>query len=312
MIDKNFYPTDEAKSSNNKWRPVGLGVMGTQEFFRKLNINFDDEAAIEAVENIHAFIYYHALMASIEMAKVDGPFENYEKSKFAQGLLHIDLYDNDRPLATPNGIDWNVARKALAKYGARNSLMIAIAPTATIASIVGVGECTEPNTSNLFTRTTLSGEFVQVNASMVADLKQMNLWDESMQREIQDNDGSLQNIPNLPEWIKRRHRTVWEYSMHTIMRLAQVRARYIDQGQSLNLFMENATIGKVSSMYMAAWKKYKLKTTYYLRTRAATRIAKVGGPVSQAQPVPEVKKEYTEEEVIMCSLDNPEACEACQ
>lgn len=313
VIDKNFYPVDQAKNSNNKWRPIGLGVMGTQDFLNKLDVNFDDDEAIVVTENFHAFVYYHALKTSIELAKRDGKFENYDQSRFARGELHIDLYDNGRPLATPNGIDWDALRKDLAKYGARNSLMIAIAPTATIAGIVGVGECTEPRTANLFTRTTLSGEFVQINGSLVIDLKMVGMWNDEMQKAIQQADGSVQDIEGIPTWIKRKHRMVWEYSMHTIMRLAQVRARYIDQSQSLNLFMENATIGKVSSMYMAAWEKYNLKTTYYLRTRAATRIAKVGGvlPTTTAVPVAP-KKEYTEEEVILCSLENPGACEACQ
>lgn len=314
VIDKNFYPIEEAKRSNNKWRPIGLGVMGTQDFLRKMEINFDDDEAIVAVENIHAFIYYHALKTSVELAKKDGKFENFDQSRFAEGKLHIDLYDNDRPLASPHGIDWDQLRKDVAKYGTRNSLLIAIAPTATIAGIVGVGECTEATTANLFTRTTLSGEFIQINGSLVIDLKIVGMWNEAMQKAIQNADGSVQNIPDIPDWIKRKHRTIWEYSMHTFMRLAQVRQRYIDQSQSLNLFMENATIGKVSSMYMAAWEKYNLKTTYYLRSRAASRIAKVGSASTAAvTPAPVVpKKEYTEEEVIICSLDNPGACEACQ
>lgn len=321
VIDKNFYPTDESSNSNNKWRPIGLGVMGTQDFLRALDINFDDPEALDAVENFHAFVYYHALKTSCEIAKRDGKYENYDLSQIAQGKLHIDLYSSGRPIVSPGGIDWDVLRKEIAKYGTRNSLVIAIAPTATIAGIVGVGECTEPSTANLFTRTTLSGEFIQVNASLIIDLKIVGMWNEDMRMAIQAADGSVQGIEGVPTWIKRRHRTVWEYSMHVLMGLAQCRQPYIDQGQSMNLYLENATIGKISSMYMAAWKKYRLKTSYYLRTRAATRIEKVDGPkmlaVAAGKTVvtfPEVfaKKEYTDEEAIVCSLDNPGACEACQ
>lgn len=313
VIDKNFYPIEQAKRSNDKWRPIGLGVMGTQDFLRKLELNFDDAGAIDAIENIHAFIYYHALKTSVELAKKDGKFANFDQSRFAAGQLHIDLYDNGRPLVSPNGINWDELRADVVKYGTRNSLLIAIAPTATIAGIVGVGECIEASMANLFTRTTLSGEFVQINASMVVDLKKIGMWNDDIQRAIQAADGSVQQIQGIPDWIKRKHRTIWEYSMHVMLLLAQARQRYIDQSQSLNTHLENPTIGKVSSMYMACWEKYKLKTTYYLRTRAASSIEKLGGTIPTSAPIPNApKKEYTEEEVIMCSLDNPGACEACQ
>ena len=311
VIDRNFYPTDEAKNSNNKWRPIGLGVMGTQDFLRALGLNFDDEAAGDAIEDFHAFVYYHALRTSCDIAKRDGKYENYDISRMAGGKLHVDLYDADRPLPTPNGIDWDALRADIAEHGVRNSLLIAIAPTATIASIVGVGECTEPSTANLFTRTTLSGEFIQVNSDLVQDLKDAGLWNDEMQAAIQAADGSVQNIDGIPTELKLRHRTVWEYSMNVLMGLARRRGRYIDQSQSLNLNLQNATIGKVSSMYMAAWEKYNLKTTYYLRTRAATSIEKIGAASQAPVVAPAPKKEYTDEEVILCSLENPEACEAC-
>lgn len=309
VIDKNFYPVIEAANSNNNWRPVGLGIMGTQDLLHKLNLCFDDDAAVDVIEDVHAFIYYHALKTSCEIAKKDGSYPMYDQSRMAQGQLHVDLYDNGRALASPGGINWDELRADIAKYGTRNSLLIAIAPTATIASIVGVGECTEPTLSNLFSRATLSGEFMQVNSTLVNDLKSVGLWNESIRNQITLNDGSVQSITELPEWIKRKHRTVWEYKMRTLMGLAKVRGRYIDQSQSLNLFMENPTIGKVSSMYMAAWKDYRLKTTYYLRSRAASRNEKL---VSAAPTQVEAPKEYTEEEILVCSLENPGACEACQ
>jgi ribonucleoside-diphosphate reductase alpha chain len=309
VIDKNFYPVEEAKNSNLQWRPIGLGVMATQDLLHKLDLCFDDPEAEQVIEDIHAFIYYHALDTSIDLAKVEGKFPNYNISKFAEGKLHFDLDGLGAP-ATPNGIDWQVIRDKMNKYGARNSLLVAIAPTATIASIVGKGECTEPSHSNLFSRQTLSGEFVQINTSLVNDLKQIGLWNESIKTQLLSNEGSVQNIDAIPAALKRKYRIVWEYSMKAIINLAAKRGRYIDQSQSLNLYMENPTIGKASSMYFYGWKK-GLKTTYYLRSRGATRVQKlVDSTTPSVQDVP--KMEYSIDEVIQCSLDNPETCEACQ
>lgn len=317
VIDKNYYPRDEAKNSNMKWRPVGLGVMGTQDFLHKLGLCFDDEETKKVINDVHGFIYYHAMRASVEMAKVSGPFENFGISRLVDGSLQFDLQtalrgpgEFEPPVI--GDMDWDQLRADIRKYGTRNSLCIAIAPTATIASIVGVGECTEPSTSNLFTRQTLSGEFMQVNAELIRDLKKIGMWNPEMSAQITANDGSVQNIPGIPDQLKRKHRTVWEYSMLPIMVLAATRGRYIDQSQSLNLNMENCTIGKASSMYMKAW-KLGLKTTYYLRSRAGTRIEKLvstgsNPPAQTATP----KREYTDDEIIVCSLENPDACEACQ
>lgn len=314
VIDKNYYPRDQAKNSNTKWRPVGLGVMGTQEFFHKLDLVFDDEEAKKVVNDVHGFIYYHAMKTSVEIAKVDGPFDNFKISRLAEGKLQFDLQDEvlgkgefEPPVI--GDMDWNQLREDIRKYGTRNSLTIAIAPTATIASIVGVGECTEPTISNLFSRQTLSGEFIQVNAELIRDLKSIGLWNSDVRNQIVAADGSIQSIAGIPERLKRKHRTVWEYSMMPIMVLAAVRGRYIDQSQSLNLFMENCTIGKASSMYMKAW-ELGLKTTYYLRSRAGTKVQKLVPTTVNSTPTP--KQEYTDDEVIVCSLENPGACEACQ
>ena len=310
VIDKNFYPVPEALNSNSSWRPVGLGVMATQDLLYKMDLSFDDPETETLIEAIHAFIYYHALDTSIELAKVEGKFPNYDISKFAEGKLHFDLDGLGDPI-TPNGIDWQVLRDKLAKHGARNSLLIAIAPTATIASIVGKGECTEPAHSNLYARQTLSGEFTQINKYLVMDLKKIGLWNDSIKNQLLSNEGSIQNITEIPANLRRKYRTVWEYSMKTMINLAAKRGRSVDQSQSLNLYMENPTIGKASSMYMYLWEK-GLKTSYYLRSRSASKVQKLvdNSSITAVQDAP--ARVYTDDEVIQCSLDNPEACEACQ
>jgi ribonucleoside-diphosphate reductase alpha chain len=314
VIDKNFYPRHEAKNSNHAWRPVGLGVMGTQEMLHKMDLVFDDPETLQLVNDVHGFIYYHAMKASVEMAKEFGPFPNFKISRLAEGKLQFDLQDEllgKGEFAPPviGDMNWEQLREDIRTHGTRNSLCIAIAPTATIASIVGVGECTEPTISNLFSRQTLSGEFTQVSAELVRDLKAIGMWTAEVRAQIIAADGSVQNIRGIPDRLARKHRTVWEYSMMPIMTLAAVRGRYIDQSQSLNLFMENCTIGKASSMYMKAW-KLGLKTTYYLRSRAGTRVEKLVSGAVDAVPTP--KKEYTDDEIIVCSLENPESCESCQ
>jgi len=196
----------------------------------------------------------------------------------------------------------------MTKIGLRNSLMIAIAPTATIASIVGSYEATEPQVSNLFKRETLSGEFMQINRYLVNDLKAKGLWNEDVRNEIKTNDGSIQGVDIIPQDIKDLYRTVWEVPMKSLVDMAADRGAYIDQSQSLNLFMEAPTIGKLSSMYMYGWKK-GLKTTYYLRSRPATSIAKTTTTSTKKAAIP---TPIQEAEALACSLENPESCEACQ
>lgn len=201
---------------------------------------------------------------------------------------------------------WEKLRRKVKKIGLRNSLMIAIAPTATIASIAGAYEAIEPQISNLFKRETLSGEFLQINRYLVLKLKSLGLWSEEMRNKIKAQDGSIQNITEIPEHVRMIYRTVWEVPQKSLIDMAAARGAFIDQSQSLNLFIESPNIGKLSSMYMYAWKK-GLKTTYYLRSRPATRIAKAT-TTSETTP----KKTFTDEEALVCSLENPEICEACQ
>lgn len=316
VIDINFYPIDTAKDSNHKWRPVGLGIMGLQDAFFQLKLPFDSDQARALSAKIQEDIYFNAVSASCELAEKQGPHAAFEETRAAQGQLQYDLWG-----VTPTEPErFNKLKERIKKYGLRNSLLIAIAPTATIASIVGCYEATEPQISNLFKRETLSGEFMQINRHLVSDLKAIGLWNEDTRNEIKVQEGSIQDIAAIPPHLKEIYRTVWEVPMKSLVDMGAERGAFIDQSQSLNLFMESPTIGKLSSMYMYAWKK-GLKTTYYLRSRPATSIQKttVKKMSTSATTITETvvmdaapKKEYSDSEVIACSLENPEACEACQ
>lgn len=328
VVDINFYPIGSAESSNNRWRPVGLGLMGLQDVFFQLQLPFDSQKSRELSAQIQEEIYYHALNTSCDLAEKHGPHANFKETRAAKGDLQFDLWG-----VTPKDTArWDKLKARIQKHGLRNSLLIAIAPTATIASIVGCYEATEPQISNLFKRETLSGEFVQVNKYLVTDLKARGLWNDDLKNDIKLNEGSIQNIVNIPPELKEIYRTVWEIPMRSLIDMAAERGAYIDQSQSLNLFSESPTIGKLSSMYMYAWEK-GIKTTYYLRSRPATSIAKTTvRKAGQANPIDAEKelhaseavantleeshssetKTYTDSEIIACSLENPEACEACQ
>ena len=310
VIDINYYPTDEAGVSNARWRPVGLGLMGLQDVFFKLGVPFDSPVARDVSRRISEEIYFNALWASTELAEANGAHAAFPETRAANGDLQFDLWGVE-PSDTER---WEPLRERITAHGLRNSLMIAIAPTATIASIAGCYECIEPQVSNLFKRETLSGEFMQINRHLVKELQSRGLWDAEMIAEVKKSEGSIQDIDRIPDDLKAIYRTAWEIPMKSLIEMAADRGAFIDQSQSLNLFMESPTIGKLSSMYMYAWKA-GLKTTYYLRSRPATKINKTttggsGGPTGGGQPAPE-KKMFTDEEAIACSLENPEACEAC-
>ncbi|MGA0237840.1 MAG: ribonucleoside-diphosphate reductase subunit alpha [Acidimicrobiales bacterium] len=309
VIDINYYPTDESGASNERWRPVGLGLMGLQDVFFKMGVPFDSPTARDVSRRISEEIYFNALWASTELAEANGPHAAFDETRAAAGELQFDLWGVE-PTDTER---WGELRQRIEEHGLRNSLMIAIAPTATIASIAGCYECIEPQVSNLFKRETLSGEFMQINRYLVKDLQARGLWDAQMIADVKKAEGSIQDVDRIPDDLKAIYRTAWEIPMKSLIEMAADRGAFIDQSQSLNLFMESPTIGKLSSMYMYAWKA-GLKTTYYLRSRPATRINKTttpsGGPNGGGQPAPE-KKMFTDEEAIACSLENPEACEAC-
>ncbi len=302
VIDLNFYPIEIAKNSNLKWRPVGLGLMGLQDVFFKMGLQFDSEEAKAISTRISEEIYFAALETSCELAETYGAHPNFAETRAAQGQLQFDLWG----IEPQESARWVELKNRIAEHGLRNSLMIAIAPTATIASIAGCYECIEPQVSNLFKRETLSGEFLQINNYLVQDLKSRGLWTNEIRNRIKLNEGSIQDIEEIPQDIRDIYRTVWELPMRALIDMAADRGAYIDQSQSLNLFSESPDISKLSSMYFYAWKK-GLKTTYYLRSRPATRIAKA---TIETSGMSESQKQRAE--ALACSLENPESCESCQ
>jgi ribonucleoside-diphosphate reductase alpha chain len=302
VIDINYYPVSQAAVANSRWRPVGLGVMGLQDVFFQLRLAFDSPEARLLSAKIQEEIYFHALTVSCELAEQNGAHAAFAESRAANGEFQFDLWG----VVPEDKTRWEALRERIGSFGLRNSLLIAIAPTATIASIVGCYECIEPQISNLFKRETLSGEFMQINRYLVQELKQLGLWSEAMRTRIKLAEGSIQGIEEIPEDVKSIYRTVWEVPMRSLIDMAADRGAYIDQSQSLNLFAESPNIGRLSSMYMYAWKR-GIKTTYYLRSRPATRIAKTTVSAT-AKSVPSINAVAS----VTCSLDNPETCEACQ
>jgi len=294
VIDATFYPIDEAGAANRGWRPIGLGVMGLQDVFFLLGLDFDSEAAKHISVQIAEAIYFHALSTSCELAEQEGAHPKYAQTRAARGVLHCDAWS----ASVEDPSRWDALRQRIQQHGLKNSLLVAIAPTATIASIAGCYECIEPQVSNLFKRETLSGEFLQINRYLVADLKRLGLWSDEIRAAVKSAEGSIQGIEVIPEVLRSRYRTAWELPQRALIDLATARAPFIDQSQSLNLFVENPNIGKLSSMYLHAWKS-GLKSTYYLRSRPSTRITKATVVLEPSAGV-------------TCSLENPEICEACQ
>src|SRR4051812_33060024 len=305
VIDTNYYPSRQAAASNPKWRPVGLGLMGLQDAFFTLRLPFDSAAARDLSTRVQEEIFVTALETSAGLAEKFGAHPAYAQTRAARGELHPDRWgievSSDR---------WSALRRRIGETGLRNSLLIAIAPTATIASIAGCYECIEPQVSNLFKRETMSGEFLQINAYLVRELKARGWWTAAVREQIKRAEGSVQGITALPDEVRALFRTAWELPQRALIDLAAARAPYIDQSQSLNLFLSAPTIGKLSSMYLYAWKA-GLKTTYSLRSRPATRIQQATVsiiPTADTKPVVTV----SEDEALACSLENPESCEACQ
>jgi len=304
VIDLNFYPIESARRGNLRWRPVGLGVMGLQDVFFRLRLPFDGDEARQLSAKIAETIYYRALETSCELAEERGRHPSFNDTRAATGELQFDAWN----VVPENNERWETLRDRIREHGLRNSLLIAIAPTATIASIAGCYECVEPQVSNLFKRETLSGDFLQVNRYLVVELKKLGLWTPEIRDAIKQAEGSVQAIAQIPEALRAIYRTAWEVPMRSLIDMAADRGAYIDQSASLNLFMESPNIGAMSSMYMYAWKK-GIKTTYYLRSRPATKIAKTtlgNAPAQALQP------EIAPADAIACSLENPESCEACQ
>ncbi|MFG1607943.1 ribonucleoside-diphosphate reductase subunit alpha [Actinoplanes sp. NPDC049265] len=301
VIDINFYPSKQAEASNPRWRPVGLGLMGLQDAFFRLRLPFDSAEAKELSTRVQEEIFLTALESSAGLAEQFGAHPAFAETRAAKGDLHHELWGTEVTQAER----WAAVKARVAERGLRNSLLIAIAPTATIASIAGCYECIEPQVSNLFKRETMSGEFLQINTYLVRELKARGLWTPAIREQIKRAEGSVQGIADLPEDVRELFRTAWELPQRALIDLAAARQPYIDQSQSLNLFLSAPTIGKLSSMYNYAWKT-GLKTTYYLRSRPATRIQQATVPIAPAVSTVVV------DEAIACSLENPESCEACQ
>jgi len=269
VIDRNFYPTESAKRSNMRHRPIGLGVQGLADVFAKMDMAFDSDEARKLNALIFETMYHASLTESATLAKEEGPYETYEGSPVSQGLLQFDMWDGETTLSGSH--DWDKLRKLIKKQGLRNSLLVAPMPTASTSQILGNNECFEPYTTNIYLRRTLAGEFVVVNKHLVNKLKDMGMWSKDMKDKMIANGGSIQNIPEIPDNIKQMFKTVWEISQKTLVDMAADRGRFIDQSQSLNLFIENPTVPKLSSMHMYAWKSGLKTGIYYLRTKAKSK-----------------------------------------
>ena len=315
-IDRNWFPTEQAATAHRRWRPLGLGVMGLADVFAALRLPFDSPEALALSTRIAEEIALAAYDASADLAAERGAHPAYPLTRAAGGVLHPDHWPDARPTRLQA---WAALRAKVARHGLRNSLLVAIAPTATIASIAGCAECVEPLVSNVFKRETLSGEFLQVNRHLVADLKRLGRWTPQTRDAIKRADGSVQEL-DLPAELKALHRTAWELPQKALIDLAAARAPYVDQSQSLNLFQASPTIGRLSSMYAYAWRA-GLKTTYYLRSRPATRIAQTtvaAAPAAAPVPAPRpaapalLTLSVGESDAVACSLENPDVCEACQ
>lgn len=323
VVDLNFYPTEEAKTSNLKHRPIGLGIMGLQDALFKLNINFDSPGALLFSDHIMEFISFHAILASSELASERGSYESYKGSKWDRGIFPIDtisLLEEERGVSVDvsksESLDWTPVRMHVRKHGMRNSNIMAIAPTATIANISGCYPSIEPIYKNIYVKANISGEFTVVNKYLVDDLKKLMLWNEEMLDQLKYYDGNLQLIASIPQHIKDKYKEAFEFEPEWLIKLAAVRAKWIDQSQSLNLFLRGSSGKQLHDMYFYAWKA-GLKTTYYLRTLAASQIEKstldaskygfTQKRVYQEQPV--VASQETA--VKVCSIMDPD-CEACQ
>jgi ribonucleoside-diphosphate reductase alpha chain len=328
VIDVNFYPTEAAKTSNMRHRPIGLGVMGLQNSLFAKNIPFSSQQAVEFNDEFMEAICYYAYEASSDLASERGAYSSFRGSKWDRGILpqdSLELLEKERgsevEVPKEGKMDWSIVRDKIAKHGMRNSNVIAIAPTATISNIMGSSPCIEPTYKNLFVKSNLSGDFMVLNRFLVNDLKKEGLWDREMSDQLKYFDGELSDIATVPDWIKSKYLTAFDVSYEFVIAAAARRQKWIDQSQSVNLFLGEPDLKALSHMYRAAWRQ-GLKTTYYLRTLGASNIEKATVDLKQKKPVaadvsdePSAKKEYTDAEKKACSIEammNGEECEACQ
>lgn len=353
IIDRNYYPVAEARNSNLRHRPIGIGVQGLADAFILMRFPFDSPEAVQLNKEIHETIYYAAMTASKDLAKVDGAYETYAGSPVSKGVFQYDMWN-----VTPSPRwEWDVLKEEVKQFGIRNSLLLAPMPTASTSQILGNNECFEPYTSNIYSRRVLSGEFVIVNKHLLKDLVKLGIWNDSLKNKIIIANGSVQNINEIPANIKALYKTVWEISQKVIINMAADRGAYICQSQSLNLFVQDANFAKLSSMHFYGWKAGLKTGMYYLRTKAAADAIKFTADASAAKELPEstvvtatttttvtsttpvevlgnedaliierqkqisserqalldaeAKKAAEVAAQLTCSLDNPDACEAC-
>ena len=303
VIDRNYYPVPEARNSNFRHRPVGLGVQGLADTFIKLRMPFTSEEAKKLNQEIFETLYFAACTASMEEAKADGPYETYKGSPISEGLFQHNLWNiKDEELS--GRWDWGKLRKDIKKHGVRNSLLVAPMPTASTSQILGNNEAFEPYTSNIYTRRVLSGEFIVVNKHLLEDLVALNLWNDDLKEEIMRANGSIQHIDVIPQDLKELYKTVWELSMKDIIDMSRHRGYFIDQSQSLNLFMENANMAKLTSMHFYAWKSGLKTGMYYLRTKSAVDAIKFTLKNTQKESAPQ-PQEAAVETVTAAATDKP-------
>ncbi len=317
VIDVNYYPVPEAKNSNMKHRPIGIGVQGLADTFALMRYPFESQEAQQLNKDIFETIYFAAMETSMEMAEVEGPYETFKGSPVSKGIFQFDMWGVE-----PNSgrWDWYDLKQKVRKHGVRNSLLLAPMPTASTSQILGNNECFEPFTSNLYLRRVLSGEFIVANKYMMKDLISLGLWNDSIINKIKANNGSIQDIPEIPQDIKDLYKTVWEISQKAIIDMAADRGAYICQSQSMNIHLTDANFGKMTSMHFYAWKKGLKTGMYYLRTKAATDAIKFTveketavEPKAEENSNPnsaEDEQAYNEA-AMQCSLDDPEGCEMC-
>ncbi|XP_064636493.1 ribonucleoside-diphosphate reductase large subunit-like [Lineus longissimus] len=309
IIDVNFYPVPEAKKSNMRHRPIGIGVQGLADAFILMRYPFDSPEAIDLNKKIFETIYYGALKASCELAEKLGPYETYEGSPVSKGILQFDMWG----VKQTNRHDWDGLRADIKKYGVRNSLLIAPMPTASTAQILGNNEAFEAFTSNIYTRRVLAGEFQMVNHHLVKDLTALGLWSDDLKNQILAYGGSIQQIEGIPEDIKNLYKTVWEISQKVVIDMAADRGAYIDQSQSLNIHIATPNYGKLSSMHFYGWKKGLKTGMYYLRTKPAANAVQftVDKTKLTGKALTKEERAALEEEALACSRANPEACTMC-
>jgi ribonucleoside-diphosphate reductase alpha chain len=307
IIDNNFYPVEEARNSNMRHRPIGLGVQGLADAFIMLGFPFESEEARALNREVFETIYFASMTASKDLAKVEGPYQSIAGSPVSKGVFQFDMWG-----VTPtNRWEWDLLKEEVKQHGVRNSLLLAPMPTASTAQILGNNECFEPYTSNIYTRRVLSGEFIIVNKHLLKDLVKEGLWNKDMRQKIMAANGSVQNIQEVPQRLKDLYKTAWEISQKAIIEQAADRGAYICQSQSLNIFMENANFGKLTSMHFYGWEKGLKTGMYYLRTKAATDAIKFTVDKTVTEEPKAAKIVEDQQAAIACSLDDPEGCEMC-